>query len=47
MMEEPMFWIQSERGLSIQPYGILYFPKIKNNLDLQRNKIQLYSNQVL
>ncbi len=46
MMEEPMFWIHLNVDYPFNLTGILYFPKIKNNLDLQRNKIQLYSNQV-
>jgi molecular chaperone HtpG len=44
--EEPMFWIHLNVDYPFNLTGILYFPKIKNNLDLQRNKIQLYSNQV-
>lgn len=46
MMDEPMFWIHLNVDYPFHLTGILYFPKIKNNLDLQRNKIQLYSNQV-
>ncbi len=46
MMEEPMFWIHLNVDYPFHLTGILYFPKIKSNLDLQRNKIQLYSNQV-
>ncbi|MCE5205313.1 MAG: molecular chaperone HtpG [Porphyromonadaceae bacterium] len=46
MTEEPMFWIHLNVDYPFHLTGILYFPKIKNNLDLQRNKIQLYSNQV-
>lgn len=46
MLEEPMFWIHLNVDYPFNLTGILYFPKIKNNLDLQRNKIQLYSNQV-
>jgi molecular chaperone HtpG len=45
-MDEPMFWIHLNVDYPFNLTGILYFPKIKNNLDLQRNKIQLYSNQV-
>ncbi len=44
--EEPMFWIHLNVDFPFNLTGILYFPKIKSNLDLQRNKIQLYSNQV-
>jgi len=44
--DEPMFWIHLNVDYPFHLTGILYFPKIKNNLDLQRNKIQLYSNQV-
>ncbi|WP_053826002.1 molecular chaperone HtpG [Lascolabacillus massiliensis] len=44
--EEPMFSIHLNVDYPFNLTGILYFPKIKNNLDLQRNKIQLYSNQV-
>ena len=46
MTDEPMFWIHLNVDYPFHLTGILYFPKIKNNLDLQRNKIQLYSNQV-
>ncbi len=45
-MDEPMFWIHLNVDYPFHLTGILYFPKIKSNLDLQRNKIQLYSNQV-
>uniref|UniRef100_UPI0035A09415 molecular chaperone HtpG n=1 Tax=Porphyromonas loveana TaxID=1884669 RepID=UPI0035A09415 len=45
-MEEPLFWIHLNVDYPFNLTGILYFPKIKNNLELQRNKIQLYSNQV-
>lgn len=44
--DEPMFWIHLNVDYPFNLTGILYFPKIKSNLDLQRNKIQLYSNQV-
>lgn len=44
--DDPMFWIHLNVDYPFHLTGILYFPKIKNNLDLQRNKIQLYSNQV-
>ncbi len=46
MSEEPLFWIHLNVDYPFKLTGILYFPKIKNNLDLQRNKIQLYCNQV-
>ncbi len=46
LTDEPMFWIHLNVDYPFHLTGILYFPKIKNNLDLQRNKIQLYSNQV-
>ena len=44
--DEPLFWIHLNVDYPFNLTGILYFPKIKSNLDLQRNKIQLYSNQV-
>jgi len=44
--DEPLFWIHLNVDYPFHLTGILYFPKIKSNLDLQRNKIQLYSNQV-
>ena len=44
--EEPLFWIHLNVDYPFNLTGILYFPKIKTNIDLQRNKIQLYSNQV-
>ena len=46
MTDEPLFWIHLNVDYPFHLTGILYFPKIKSNLDLQRNKIQLYSNQV-
>ncbi len=46
MSEMPMFWIHLNVDYPFNLTGILYFPKIKPNMDLQRNKIQLYSNQV-
>jgi len=46
MTEEPLFWIHLNVDYPFNLTGILYFPRIKNNLDLNRNKIQLYSNQV-
>ena len=44
--DEPLFWIHLNVDYPFNLTGILYFPKIKNNLELQRNKIQLYCNQV-
>ena len=44
--DEPLFWIHLNVDYPFNLTGILYFPKIKNNLDVQRNKIQLYCNQV-
>ncbi len=44
--EDPLFHIHLNVDYPFNLTGILYFPKIKNNLELQRNKIQLYSNQV-
>lgn len=46
MSEEPLFWIHLNVDYPFNLTGILYFPRIKSNLDLHRNKIQLYSNQV-
>ena len=46
MADEPLFWIHLNVDYPFNLTGILYFPKIKNNLDVQRNKIQLYCNQV-
>ena len=45
-MDEPLFHIHLNVDYPFNLTGILYFPKIKNNLDIQRNKIQLYCNQV-
>ena len=45
-MEEPLFHIHLNVDYPFHLTGILYFPKIKNNLDVHRNKIQLYCNQV-
>jgi molecular chaperone HtpG len=42
----PMFWIHLNIDFPFNLTGILYFPKLGNNLELQKNKIQLYSNQV-
>ena len=44
--EDPLFWIHLNVDYPFNLTGILYFPKIKNELDLNRNKIQLYSRQV-
>ena len=46
MGDEPMFWIHLNVDYPFNLTGILYFPRIKSNIDLQRNKIQLYCNQV-
>ena len=46
MGEEPLFHIHLNVDYPFNLTGILYFPKIKNNIDMQRNKIQLYCNQV-
>ena len=46
MSEEPLFWIHLNMDYPFNLTGILYFPRIKSNLDLHRNKIQLYCNQV-
>ena len=45
-MEEPLFWIHLNVDYPFNLTGILYFPRIKQNIDIQRNKIQLYCNQV-
>ena len=44
--DEPLFWIHLNVDYPFNLTGILYFPKIKNNIEMQRNKIQLYCNQV-
>lgn len=44
--EEPLFWIHLNVDFPFTLTGILYFPKIKNNFDINRNRIQLYCNQV-
>ncbi len=44
--EDPMFWIHLNVDYPFTLTGILYFPKVKNQIDLQRNRIQLYCNQV-
>lgn len=46
MSDEPLFWIHLNVDFPFHLTGILYFPRIASNIDLQRNKIQLYSNQV-
>ena len=46
MADEPLFWIHLNVDYPFNLTGILYFPRIKSNLELQRNKIQLYCNQV-
>ncbi|MCQ2059560.1 MAG: molecular chaperone HtpG [Bacteroidaceae bacterium] len=46
MSDEPLFWIHLNVDFPFHLTGILYFPKIKSNLELQKNKIQLYCNQV-
>ena len=45
-LDEPLFWIHLNVDYPFKLTGILYFPKIKNNLDINKNRIQLYSNQV-
>ncbi|TYR33621.1 molecular chaperone HtpG [Sphingobacterium phlebotomi] len=45
-MDEPLFWIHLNVDYPFNLTGILYFPKVKNEMDIQRNKIQLYSRQV-
>jgi molecular chaperone HtpG len=44
--EDPLFWIHLNVDYPFNLTGILYFPKVKSGIDLQKNKIQLYSNQV-
>ncbi len=46
MQDEPLFWIHLNVDYPFNLTGIMYFPRIKSNIDLQRNKIQLYCNQV-
>ena len=46
MQDEPLFWIHLNVDYPFNLTGILYFPRIQSNIDLQRNKIQLYCNQV-
>lgn len=43
---EPLFWIHLNIDFPFDLTGILYFPKLNNSLEIQKNKIQLYSNQV-
>lgn len=45
-MDEPLFWIHLNVDYPFNLTGILYFPRIQSNIDLQKNKIQLYCNQV-
>ncbi|MEG2151353.1 MAG: molecular chaperone HtpG, partial [Bacteroidaceae bacterium] len=46
MSDDPLFWIHLNVDYPFHLTGILYFPKIKNNVEVNKNKIQLYSNQV-
>ena len=46
MQDEPLFWIHLNVDYPFNLTGILYFPRIQSNVDLQKNKIQLYCNQV-
>ena len=46
MNDDPLFWIHLNVDYPFTLTGILYFPRIKSNIELQRNKIQLYCNQV-
>jgi molecular chaperone HtpG len=46
MSQPPMFWIHLNIDYPFNLTGILYFPKLSNSLEVQKNKIQLYSNQV-
>ncbi len=46
MQDEPLFWIHLNVDYPFHLTGVLYFPRVQSNLDLQRNKIQLYCNQV-
>ncbi len=46
MQDEPLFWIHLNVDFPFHLTGILYFPHVQNNIELQRNKIQLYCNQV-
>ena len=44
--EDPLFWIHLNVDYPFELTGILYFPKLKNDFEMQKNKIQLYSRQV-
>ena len=46
MQDEPLFWIHLNVDFPFHLTGILYFPRVQSHIDLQRNKIQLYCNQV-
>lgn len=46
MADEPLFWIHLNVDYPFNLTGILYFPKVNSNIELQKNKIQLYCNQV-
>ncbi|MDX1628535.1 MAG: molecular chaperone HtpG [Fulvivirga sp.] len=46
MSEDPLFWIHLNVDYPFNLTGILYFPKVKNDFEVQKNKIQLYSRQV-
>jgi len=46
MSQEPLFWIHLNIDFPFSLTGVLYFPKLNNSLEIQKNKIQLYSNQV-
>jgi molecular chaperone HtpG len=46
MSEEPLFWIHLNVDYPFNLTGVLYFPKVKNDFELQRNKIKLFSRQV-
>ena len=46
MSDEPLFWIHLNVDFPFNLTGVLYFPKVKNSIELQKNKIQLYCNQV-
>ena len=46
MSDEPLFWIHLNVDFPFNLTGVLYFPRISSNLDLQRNKVQLYCNNV-
>ena len=46
MSDEPLFWIHLNVDYPFHLTGVLYFPKVKSNIELNKNKIQLYCNQV-